>query len=325
MSMTDQRGTFEHALFDKPRKEHGYCSDDMARVLVVACREQGDAEMEALALLSVRFLYSALDTGGKSRNRMDQNGAWEDLPSVDDCWGRSIWGLATAATRSDNQLIRDVSTAAIERAMKQRSPWPRAMAFAALGAADVLTADPDNMSARILLSDAVDSMARSRGGGGWPWPEPRLTYGNPVLPEAMMAAGAALDQPRLLRRGLDLLEWLLLRETRRGHLSVTPVGGSGPGDREPGFDQQPIEVGALADACARAFDLDGNPQWIEGITAATQWFLGHNDGAIPMWDPATGGGYDGLQRTGANLNQGTESTLAFLSTMQQARRLATVS
>ncbi len=35
-----------------------------------------------------------------------------------------------------------------------------------------------------------------------------------------------------------------------------------------------------------------------------------------MWDPVTGGGYDGLTATGPNLNQGAESTLAFVTTMQ---------
>ncbi len=98
----------------------------------------------------------------------------------------------------------------------------------------------------------------------------------------------------------------------------------GPRDKGPGFDQQPIEVAALADACARAHDLDADQQWIDGITAATDWFLGDNDGAVLMWDPETGGGFDGLHRSGPNLNQGTESTLAFLSTMQHARRLAGV-
>ena len=39
LSMTDELGTFEHALFAEPRPEHGYCTDDMARVLVVASRE----------------------------------------------------------------------------------------------------------------------------------------------------------------------------------------------------------------------------------------------------------------------------------------------
>ena len=184
--------------------------------------------------------------------------------------------------------------------------------------------DPDNASARALLSDAADAMTGLSHHPGWPWPEPRLTYANAVLPEAMIAAGSALDRPVLQRRGLDLLEWLLARETQHGHLSVTPVGGSGREDLGPGFDQQPIEAAALADACARALDVDGDQRWRDGITAATDWFLGGNDGGVLMWDAHTGGGFDGLQRSGANLNQGAESTLAFLSTMQHARRAASV-
>ena len=39
LRLTDRRGTFEHACFAEPRPEHGYCTDDMARVLVVATRE----------------------------------------------------------------------------------------------------------------------------------------------------------------------------------------------------------------------------------------------------------------------------------------------
>ena len=170
-----------------------------------------------------------------------------------------------------------------------------------------------------LLSDAADCSDRTRPGCGWPWPEQRLTYANATLTEAMIAAGSALDRPALMQHGLDLLEWLLDRETRQGHLSVTPVGGSGPDDDGPGFDQQPIEVAALADACARAQAVDGNQRWVDGITAAANWFLGDNDSGVVMWDPETGGAFDGLRENGANLNQGTESTLALLSTMQHAR------
>ena len=74
----------------------------------------------------------------------------------------------------------------------------------------------------------------------------------------MIAAGVALDDPALRQRGLDLLGWLLEHETPDGHLSVTPVAGRGPGDVRPAFDQQPIEVAALADACARAAAVDAD-------------------------------------------------------------------
>ena len=65
--------------------------------------------------------------------------------------------------------------------------------------------------------------------------------------------------------------------------------------------------------------VDGNGRWLDGISAAADWFLGDNDEGIVMWDPDTGGAFDGLERGGANLNQGTESTLALVSTMQHAR------
>jgi len=198
------------------------------------------------------------------------------------------------------------------------------MAFAALGAAEVLSIDPGNMSARSLLSDAADAMSGPSLHARWPWPEPRLTYANATLPEAMIAAGTALERPVLVRQGLDLLEWLLERETQRGHLSVTPVGGSGPADHGPDFDQQPIEVAALADACTRAETVDGDRRWMNGITSAADWFLGHNDSGVVMWDPKTGGAFDGLEKDGANLNQGTESTLALLSTLQHAQSSVSV-
>jgi hypothetical protein len=158
----------------------------------------------------------------------------------------------------------------------------------------------------------------------WPWPEERLYYANALLPDAMIAAGTVLERPELITRGVTLLTWLLARETRDGHLSVTPHAGSGPGDLGPGFDQQPIEVSTMADACARALTVDGSPRWLEGIRMANAWFDGDNDAKIVMWDSETGGGYDGLLSDVANINEGAESTLALVSTRQQAYAHQTV-
>jgi hypothetical protein len=193
------------------------------------------------------------------------------------------------------------------------------MAFAALGADEVLTAHPDHRGARDLLGDAVAVLRDRRSDAAWPWPEARLSYANAVLPDAMIAAGVALDRASLVDDGLDLLGWLLDTETNDGHLSVTPVGGRGPGDPRPKFDQQPIEVATLADACARASRHTGIDRWAVGVAAAVDWFLGDNDAHAPMWDPASGGGYDGLRADGPNLNQGAESTLALISTLQHGR------
>jgi hypothetical protein len=324
--LTDENGTFEHALHDAPRPEHGYCTDDMARVLLVTSRERApDAEVDRLSAVALRFVVGAQTRTGSCHNRLDRLGNWLDRPSVHDCWGRSLWGLGAAAARHPDPELRAAALAAFDRAALRRSPWPRSMAFAALGAADVVAAHPGHAHALALLSGSADLLsALEPAGDGWRWPEPRLRYANAVLPEAMIAAGVALHRHRLRDEGLALLQWLLDHETVDGRLSVTPVGGRGPGDARPAFDQQPIEVAALADACARAATATGDDRWLRGVDRAVAWFMGDNDAGVVMGDLATGGGFDGLEADGPNRNQGAESTLALLSTLQQARDMALV-
>jgi hypothetical protein len=195
------------------------------------------------------------------------------------------------------------------------------MAFGALGAAEVLTVRSDHAGARDLLKAAGAALSGVRSDEPWPWPEPRLAYANARWAESLLVAGCGLDDDRLVDEGLRLLEWLLDVETAGDHLSFTPVGGWGPGEPRPGFDQQPIEAAALADACARAYLVAGGEHFVAGVSQAVAWFLGTNDTQIPMYDRRTGGGYDGLERDGRNDNQGAESTIALISTLQQGIRL----
>jgi len=194
------------------------------------------------------------------------------------------------------------------------------MAFAMLGAADVLAAHPDDLVAHALLLDGVSTIAIPRD-DPWAWPEPRLRYANAVLPEALLAAGMALGNPRVVSHGLGMLRFLVGVETAGGHLSVTGTGGRGPAQTAVQFDQQPIEVAAIADACARAFDITDEPSWRDAVATTWAWFMGDNDASTPMFVPESGAGFDGLETDGRNENRGAESTLAALSTYQQARRL----
>ena len=200
----------------------------------------------------------------------------------------------------------------------------RRQAIAALGAAELLKVDPGHVEAHRLIDDYATGVAAPGDDSDWPWPEARLTCANALLPEAMIAAGDARGDSALCQRGLDLLEWLIDCETIDGRLSVCPVGGWAAEEARPGFDQQPVEVAALADACARAAGVDASAIWPNTVRAAAAWFQGVNDVGAVMWDPATGGGFNGLHADGANPDQGAESTLAVLSTFQQAHRLIAV-
>jgi hypothetical protein len=318
--MSDHRGLFEHAKGNVRREEHGYCTDDNARLLVVTSREDSDRNCGSLGGLALQFVLAAQDADGSCRNRMNRLGHWTDDAGTEDCWGRSVWALGVAAAAHPELSVRALALSGFQIGIRQRSKWPRAMAFAALGAADVVAQEGLDDPARLLLEDTLELIGSARA-QDWCWPEDRLRYANAALAEAVIAAGAALQDDKALERGLAMLTWLLERETSGDHLSTTGVDGRGPLDCSPQFDQQAIEVAAIADACWRAYQVTCDAGWNTGIAAAARWFEGDNDIGAVMYDPISGGGFDGLHRDGVNLNQGAESTLALVSTMQRAQLL----
>jgi hypothetical protein len=191
----------------------------------------------------------------------------------------------------------------------------RPNAYATLGAAEIVMDNPRHQPALDLLNRASTQIAVAAR-SAVPWPEPRLTYDNARIAEALIAAGVALSDQRMTRIGLRLLEWLALNETRADRFSFTPVGGRTPGNRDPAFDQQPIEAWAMADACYRAWSLTGAAHWRRRVLQAAKWLVGANDGKATLYDAETGGTYDGLTRQGVNANQGAESTLAGIGALQ---------
>jgi hypothetical protein len=334
IALTDDIGIFEHAALRVPRTEHGYCVDDVARALIAVCRDElafavdSDDRVVAPDVLTrlegvyLRFIEQAQACDGRIVNRCDVHGNRNGAATVEDCWGRSLWALGTAASRSRDAAIARRAAERFVLGAARRSPWPRAMAFAGLGAAEVLRVDPGNGTARALLADAAAAVGEFRRDQPWPWPEPRLTYANAVLADVLLAAGDSLHDDRLVARGLQMLAWLVELQTGPDHLSLTPAAGWVTGEPWPGFDQQPIEAATLADACARAFDLTADARWAHVVELAEAWFHGRNDSGTSLLGPVSGGCCDGLEPHGRNENQGAESTLALVTTVQHATRLA---
>ena len=320
LSLCDERGIFEHCSHEQPRREHGYCVDDVARALIVLEREESDDPRiaRAMAVLSA-FMETSQQSDGRVINRCDVDGVWHGDASTDDHWGRALWCWGSV-TRWDprEDRVRDAYDC-FAKSAALRSPHLRAMVFAGLGAVEFLRSYPANTHARALLDDALAHIPTDLV-SLQAWPEPRLTYANAALPELLILGGDFFKRPSVVNRGLRMLTWLVDLQSSAGHFSLIPDSGWQIGDPLPAFDQQPIEVAALVDACASAFEVTRDDSWLEAVAMGARWFEGSNDTGARMYDPDTGAGFDGLTATGVNLNCGAESTLAYLSVMQQARR-----
>jgi hypothetical protein len=274
-----------------------------------------------LSEVYLTFVTHAADPNGTFHNRLGYERSWHDRPGTGDWWGRALWGLGAVVAGSGPPWQRRAALDGFTAGCRQRSPWMRAMAFAALGAAEVASVQPDHRGARALLADTVEAIGPLRD-DAWPWPEARLGYANARVAEALIVAGHRLGRDRVVADGLALLGWLVRHQTADGHLSPVPAQGADPCAAGPAFDQQPIEVAALADAAAAALAVSGDGSWRDVVAMAVGWFEGDNDGGVAMHDPDTGGGYDGLTATGPNTNQGAESTIAWILTAQRMRTMA---
>lgn len=316
LRLTDGTGVFEHARYSTPRRSHGYTIDDNARALMVTARA-GDPSLDCLSRTTASLLSESLDTEGRVRNRLSADGIWSPSSTAGDTLGR-VWQALGAGVQVGPEWLAKTALGTVDRLAHVDVVPLRPSAFAAIGVAALLAADPS-----ILSAQAVAGRTRRRllcAPAQWgPWPERRLTYANARVPEAMMALGAAVGDDVLFSRGLTLLEWLVGVERCDGHWSFTPVGGRSPSDLLPGFDQQPVEAAAMADAAYRAWRLTGDARWADAVLDTGRWLMGANDAGVPLYDSGTGGCADGLQRGGVNANRGAESTLSGLMVLLRCR------
>ncbi|MFM1964946.1 MAG: hypothetical protein RL134_671 [Actinomycetota bacterium] len=317
LALATPSGIFEHCSGQTPLPEHGFCVDDVARALIVIARDPSPpAEVDRIADTCMDFLAASQYVDGSIDNRRGVDGAWSGEPALGDHWGRALWAWGTVVGRSSDLDRIERAVGAFRLSSSQRSPHLRSMAHAALGSAEYLRRFPTSTSALDLLADTRNLVLQRRD-PRIPWPESRLTYANAVIPQAVIAAGLYLEEMDTLEYGLDMLEWLTRLQTPDGHLSPIGNGGWSPGDPLPAFDQQPLEVAHLVDACLMAFEATSDSRWLDLARRGAMWFYGINDVGAWMHDPKTGAGFDGLTPGGINPNCGAESTLAYLSTVGQ--------
>jgi hypothetical protein len=312
--LCDGTGILEHAEGSIGRREHGYCTDDISRQLLVATFYQRERNSREIAEQALGFLrHASLGFGPFFRSRMNYARLWMDDGASEDASGRALWCLGSAASVAPWPNVRRGALLLFDRACAFRSIHWHATAFATLGARAVLDRYPNDAGANELLSSAARSLPKTPRETSWRWHESHITYASAILPDALLALSCC-DASRA-EEGLMLLRWLAEVFVQNGRFSAVPTNGLCAADERPGFDQQPIEAQAFASAAWRAWLLTKDTYWLEQVVLAASWFVGHNDSSIALVDRETNGCFDGLQQSGRNENQGAESTLAMLHVM----------
>jgi hypothetical protein len=101
----------------------------------------------------------------------------------------------------------------------------------------------------------------------------------------------------------------IINDKEKNYISL--IGNDGwyfKGKEKAKFDQQPVEVASIIDACYQAYLISEDMEWINKIGVAFSWFLGNNDRQEPLYDFT-------------NQNQGAESTISWLTALHRMYRI----
>lgn len=319
--MTDQTGIFQHARFNIPDRNHGYCVDDNARALMLTQRMTTagvhGASLDRLAMIYAAFVEHAWnDETQRFRNFMSFERRWLENAGSEDSFGRTFWAIGETALRTQDAGLREWAL----RLARLAAPHARglgslrthafnALGFCALAEAGESYARDGVHHVLTQVHDAYKHEARS----DWTWFEPVLGYDNARLPQALMRGGMLLDDAHFRNAGLSTMMWLTDVQTAPSG-RFRPVGHQSFGrayEMPAQFDQQPLEAAATIDACWAAFDMSGESRWRQEAYRAFAWFLGENDLKARLADTEHGGCFDGLGPEGPNKNQGAESILSY--------------
>lgn len=325
-------GIMQHAQEARPDPSHGYCTDDVARALLVDLlhqRELGWDAVETSVARNVAFMGEAFEAStGRFRNLRRADGVWLDVPGSEDADARALLALATVIGSAPTGSICSDATAlfelAIPTASQVHSLRPLSSVILACEAA-VCGGLVDEVMG--TYRGAADDLWRSFGDLeadiSWPWPGGVVTYENELPTQALLVAGHRLDRPDMIQAGLRVLDWLIEAQTNAdGHLSSVGNQGWWPrGGVAARYDQQPISATTLLLAAETAFDKTGAPHYRDAVESAYSWFLGRNDVLTPVAEPANGACNDGIGPAGVSRNQGAESTLMWLIALEHVRGL----
>lgn len=325
--MTTDLGIIQFSKISVPDLSTGYTLDDNARALVAFCMHYKLTEDKSdlpYILIYLDFIERCQKPKGNFINYVDENNR-EHIEqnaevNLEDSNARAIWALGTVV--SIKSILPEALVNKASKCLLNSLKWaeniqsPRSIGFATKGLYLYHCTIPNLYIAAIInkLNAKLLSNYEIHATKDWKWFENYMTYGNGILPESMLCAYLVTNKPIYKKVALESLEFLSSKMFTEKGFKVISNNGWYHKDSEPQeYGEQPIDVSYTIQSLNSFYTAFKNPEHKQQIKTAFNWFLGQNHLHQIMYNPISGGGYDGLEKENINLNQGAESTVCYLT------------
>ncbi|HBS85994.1 MAG TPA: mannosyltransferase [Bacteroidales bacterium] len=323
--MTTDFGLVQFSKINHPDISTGYTLDDNARALIAMCmylQSTNDATCIKDINKYLNFINYCSRPSGDFLNYLDKDKLFTNqnsLVNLDDANGRAIWALGyvtsldkilPAETIELAEIILLKSLKHIESVRSTRS-----MGFAVKGLYYYYTTHENSDSLNLIktMSNRLVQMFLHESKDEWEWFEGYLTYANSILPEAMLCAWLVTKDPLYKFVALSSFNFLLSKTFNENGIEViSNRNWLQKGQIAKKFGEQPIDVAYTIMSLEKFYKVFNNEDYCTKMKTSFNWFLGKNRLNQIVYNPCTGGCYDGLEETNVNMNQGAESLVSYL-------------
>ncbi|RZJ35404.1 MAG: glycosyltransferase [Flavobacterium sp.] len=324
--MTTSFGMIQFSKLNMPDRESGYTLDDNARALIAFGQHYemtGDESDLEYIDRYLDFINYCQQPDGKFLNYVSDKRmftAENHHCNLEDSNGRAIWALGyilSIATLLPHDIFYKAEVI-LEKALNniEEAHSPRAMAFMIKGLY-YYNIRNHSKAVRLLirkLADRLTQMYLHEATTEWQWFESYLTYANSVLPEALLYAYRETHEEMYKEVARNTFRFLL-NETFDENRNIRVISNKNwyhRGEKRTHFGEQPVDVAYTILALQTFYNEFREAELLAKMEAAFEWFVGKNHLNQIIYNPSTGGCYDGLEQHNVNLNQGAESAISYL-------------
>lgn len=335
--LTTETGIIQFSNINQPDLCTGYTLDDNARALVATCMHYRlTHENKSLWYINkyLRFIKFCQQPEGNFMNYVDiekKFTAQNKIANLDDSNGRAIWALGYIVSQKDHlpEKTSLEASSLLKKALHhiESIHSTRAMAFAIKGLYYFQRGVKSSEVRELVkvLSGRLVKMYQHESNGNWQWFEDYLTYANSVIPEAMLYAWLITGEAIFKKIAISSMNFLIsLIFNENGIEVISNKSWLKKGQIPSHYGEQPIDVAYTVMTLSRFYEVFHDEEYHKKMETAFTWFLGNNRLHQIIYNPCTGGCYDGMEETHVNLNQGAESTVSYLMarlTIENYRRI----
>lgn len=323
-NMTTDFGMVQFAKLNVPDLGSGYTVDDNARAMITLCmhyKKYREADSLKYIKIYLDYIGYCQQEDGTFLNYTDVNKEFTDQntnENLEDSCGRAMWSLGYLISLAGILPASYIDKA--EAIFQKTLPLTknmystRAMAFVIKGLYyyNRHIKDTDTLIFMKMFADRMVQMYRHEADENWQWFEGYLTYANSVLPEALLLCYAITGNEVYGEVAKESFNFLLSQTFDDNSIKIiSNRSWLVKGGKREDFGEQPIDVAYTIMALRKFHDIYKSEEYLNKMETAFNWFLGNNHLQHVIYNPCTGGCFDGLEQYSVNLNQGAESTVSY--------------